>query len=87
MIKKFDTNTTLLIIDAQKGINDTKYYGGINGRRNNLNAEKNIISLLKRWRESKKPVAFTMHDSRETGSPLKLSLETGQQISNIEPLN
>ena len=87
MIKKFDTKTTLLIIDAQKGINDAQYYGGINGRRNNLNAEKNIISLLKKWRESNRPVAFTMHDSREKGSPLKLSLETGQQLSNIHPLD
>ena len=85
MIKKFDNNTAFLIIDAQNGVNDTNYYGGVNGRRNNPNAEENIISLLKSWRGKKRPVVFTQHDSRETGSPLKLSLESGQQLPNISP--
>ncbi len=73
MIKKFDCNTALLVIDAQKGVNDTNYYGGAKGKRNNLNAEKNIISILKSCREKKRQVVFTLYDSRENGSPLKLS--------------
>ena len=36
MISKFDTSTALLLIDVQKGVNDTAYYGGPTGRRNNL---------------------------------------------------
>ena len=47
MIKKFDNSTALIIVDAQKGVNDTNYYGGSKGKRNNPNAEKNIISVLK----------------------------------------
>ena len=46
MIDKFDASTALLLIDVQKGINDTAYYGGPDGHRNNLDAEKNILSIL-----------------------------------------
>ena len=50
MIRKFQEDTALLLVDVQKGVNDTNYYGGTNGRRNNPSAEKNIIvpSWLKR---------------------------------------
>ncbi len=85
MIKKFDYATALLLVDVQKGVNDTVYYGGINGRRNNFDAENNILKILKEWRLSKRKVAFTKHDSREKDSPLKLKLETGQQLSGMEP--
>ena len=46
MIKKFDKSTALLLVDTQNGVNDTQYYGGENGRRNNPRAEENILSLL-----------------------------------------
>ena len=46
MIKRFDKYTALLLVDTQKGVNDTFYYGGKNGRRNNPKAEKNIITLF-----------------------------------------
>lgn len=84
MIKEFDASTALLLIDVQKGVNDADYYGGSQGRRNNLDAEDNIRSLLKEWRKSSRQVAFTKHDSRELNSPLKLSLETGKQIDGLE---
>ncbi|MGB0634957.1 MAG: isochorismatase family protein [Paracoccaceae bacterium] len=85
MIKKFDPSTALLLIDVQKGVNDTAYYGGPNGRRNNLDAETNILSLLNAWRTSTRKVAFRKHDSIEKKSPLKLSLESGQQLGGMEP--
>lgn len=85
MIRKFDATTALLLIDVQKGVNATAYYGGMNGRRNNLNAEVNILSVLRQWRLSKRQVSFTRHDSREQNSPLKLSLDTGQQLVGMEP--
>ena len=85
MIKKFDHSTALLLIDVQKGINDTAYYGGPSGRRNNFNAENNIRSLLGQWRKSKRKIAFTQHDSRETKSPLKLCLPSGQQLDGMQP--
>ena len=85
MIKKFDSSTAMLLVDVQRGVNDTFYYGGSNGRRNNYNAEANIISILNEWRLSDRKVAFTKHDSREVNSPLKLSLESGQQLDGMEP--
>ena len=85
MIEKFDYTTALLLVDVQKGVNDTAYYGGENGRRNNLDAETNILSLLNAWRTSTRKVAFTKHDSIEKKSPLKLGLESGQQLEGMEP--
>ena len=85
MIRHFDNNTALLLVDVQKGVNDTNYYGGSNGRRNNLNAETNILSLLSKWRESGRQIAFTKHDSREENSPLNLRLESGQQLEGMDP--
>lgn len=84
MISKFDASTALLLIDVQKGVNDTAYYGGPTGRRNNPDAEGNIISILNKWRASGRKVAFTKHDSIEEKSPLKLSLESGQQLEGME---
>ena len=85
MIRKFDDTTALLLIDVQKGVNDTKYYGGESGRRNNPDAEANIVAKLAEWRKIGGQVAFTRHDSREPGSPLKLSLESGAQLPGLEP--
>ena len=85
MIKKFDASTAMLLVDVQKGVNDTSYYGGSKGRRNNLNAENNIIHILTEWRLSDRQVAFTKHNSREANSPLKLSLDSGQQLDGMEP--
>ena len=85
MIRRFDDTTALLLIDVQKGVNDTEYYGGETGRRNNPAAETNIAAILAEWRKSGGQVAFTRHDSRETGSPLKLSLESGAQLNGLEP--
>ncbi|MDA1238553.1 MAG: isochorismatase family protein [Proteobacteria bacterium] len=86
MIQKFDASAALLLIDVQKGVNDTAYYGGAIGERNNLDAEKNILSILSEWRGSDRQVAFTKHNSREKNSPLKLSLESGQQLEGMEPM-
>ena len=85
MINKFGDNTALLLIDVQHGVDVLTHWGGANGRRNNPDAEQNMLTLLKRWREKNNRVAFTIHDSREAASPLKLSLETGKQKAGFEP--
>ncbi len=85
MIRSFGSNTALLLIDVQEGVDVFCYWGGPQGRRNNPNAEKNMLSLLSGWRERKRQVAFTTHDSREAASPLKLSLKTGRQKPGFEP--
>jgi len=84
MIEKFDDTTALLLVDVQKGVNEVKYYGGPSGKRNNHSAEENMRCLLTEWRRFGKRVAFTRHNSREINSPLKLDLETGNQIEGLE---
>ena len=84
MIPQFDEATALLLIDVQKGVDDTSYYGGPTGRVNNPEAKDNIRRILTAWREKGGKVAFTRHDSIEDGSPLKLSLESGQQLEGME---
>jgi len=87
MIRKFGEETGLLLIDVQKGVDELQYWGGSKGRRNNLTAEEKIKQILETWRQKHLPVFYTMHDSQETESPLKLSLPTGQIKLGLEPIN
>lgn len=84
MIKKFSRDSALLLIDVQVGVDVLSHWGGPTGRRNNPNAEVNMLQLLAAWRKSKLQVAFTRHDSREAKSPLKFSLPTGAQKPGFE---
>ena len=86
MIPRFASDTALLLIDVQVGVDDLSHWGGPIGRRNNPDAEANMATLLTAWRDAELPVAFTRHDSREAGSPLKFSLPSGQQKPGFEPL-
>jgi nicotinamidase-related amidase len=79
MIARFGSNTALLHIDVQTGVDVLAHWGGPTGRRNNPDAEANMLSLLEDWRAVGNPVGFTRHDSREAASPLKFSLPTGDQ--------
>jgi len=85
MILKFDEKTCLLLIDVQVGVNVFEYWGGRDGRRNNPDAEQNMQALLAAFRSAGRQIAFTVHDSREANSPLKLSLDTGAQLAGLEP--
>jgi nicotinamidase-related amidase len=85
MIKQFSADTALLIIDAQKGINDLRHWGGATGRRNNPDAEVHIQELLHTWQKHNLPVIFTQHDSREKSSPLKIDLPGGAFIDGLQP--
>ena len=77
MIHRFSSDTALVLIDVQVGVDDLAHWGGVNGRRNNPDAEAVMLSLLSTWRDHALPVAFTRHDSVEDMSPLKLSLPSG----------
>jgi len=84
VIKQFGRETALLLIDVQVGVDVLSHWGGPTGRRNNPNAEANMLQLLAAWRKAKLQVAFTRHDSREAASPLKFSLPTGAQKPGFE---
>lgn len=54
----------LIIIDMQRGMADPSA-----GRRNNPEAEENIMTLLSAWRAAKFPVIHVRHLSSNSGSP------------------
>jgi nicotinamidase-related amidase len=85
MIEKFAPSSALLLIDVQKGVDVLEHWGGPNGRRNNPEAETHLRALLDAWRGHGLPVFYTMHDSREERSPLKLALPTGKIKEGLEP--
>ena len=61
------------------------HWGGDGGHRNNPHSERRIAELLAGWREARRPIFFTLHNSREDASPLKLALESGGSIPGLEP--
>lgn len=70
-------NYALIIIDVQKGFDEPAW-----GKRNNLNAEKMIAKLLKKWREEKMPIFHIKHDSTDPTSALNPK-KAGNAIKNI----
>jgi len=85
MIERFTTDTALLIIDPQVGVDDLQHWGGPTGRRNNPEAEANIAQLLDCWRTHDLPVLYTQHDSNEAGSPLRSDRPTGAIKPELVP--
>src|SRR3954451_18426583 len=57
-------DAVLLVVDVQRGFDDTAYWGP----RNNPDCEANIAALLAHWPGY---VVFVRHDSDEAGSPLR----------------
>jgi nicotinamidase-related amidase len=85
MIQRFGIETGLLLVDVQKGVDVLEHWGGSGARRNNPQAETHLLALLDAWRTHQLPVFFTVHDSREQRSPLKLALPTGAIKEGLEP--
>lgn len=57
--------TALVLIDCQKGFDDSKW-----GLRNNPQFEENAQALLATWRQNHLPVIHIRHSSTEDDSPL-----------------
>lgn len=62
------SNPALLVIDVQKGIDESDHWGG---NRNNPEAEQNIKLLIGHWRLKEWPVIFVKHDSVFEQSPFR----------------
>ena len=60
-------NPALILIDIQKGFEDTAYWGG---QRNNPEAERNAATLLNLWRKLSLPVFHIKHCSANPESRL-----------------
>lgn len=58
-------NTALIIIDVQKGFDEPVW-----GRRNNPQAEENILKLLETWRKNERPIFHIQHMSLSPTSSL-----------------
>ncbi|WP_148362864.1 cysteine hydrolase family protein [Bacillus sp. B-jedd] len=67
----------LLILDVQKGFDDPYW-----GKRNNPDAEQNILKLLTEWRKRNWEVIYSQHLSVEPQSPLNHKNALGIQIKD-----
>ncbi|WP_297693016.1 cysteine hydrolase family protein [uncultured Eudoraea sp.] len=73
------SNTALLLIDIQKGLDEIDYYGG---HRNNLQAEANAKRILDFWRNQKFPIFHIKHNSTNSDSPL-IPGQPGNEFKDI----
>jgi nicotinamidase-related amidase len=74
---QFADGAALVIVDVQNAIDDDKW-----GRRNNLQAEERIRSLLVAWRSRGWPIVHVRHDSTDPNSPYR----PGQAGNRFKPV-
>ncbi len=78
-----EKNTALILIDLQKGWEQTEHWGG---NRNNPDAEKIALELLETWRDKKLPVFHIIHSSKDPNSALHESKPGFQMLDAFQPL-
>lgn len=71
-------STALIVVDVQKGFDDTAYWG----QRNNPNCESNIALLIDAWRGQGWPIVYVRHDSNIPSSPL-FAKSSGNEFKEI----
>ncbi len=74
-------NAVLLLIDVQKGFESPQW-----GKRNNPDAEANMSTLLKLWRQTGRPVVHVRHMSTEPNSPLRPELPGNAFLDAVAPV-
>ncbi len=74
----FKKKIALLLIDIQKGMEDTAYWG----KRNNPEAEINAARLLTHFRTRNLPVFHVKHNSANPASPLAIG-KAGNALSGL----
>ena len=74
-------NIALIVIDMQKGF-DEPYWG----ERNNPMCEKNVESLISKFRELHFPIIHVKHDSVEEKSPLRTNYIGNEYKDEAQPL-
>jgi nicotinamidase-related amidase len=74
-------DTVLLLIDLQKAIDHPSW-----GRRNNRDAEANIVRLLARWRHLRRPVWHIRHDSVDPQSHYRPGQDGHAFKAEVAPL-
>lgn len=68
----------LIVIDVQKGFENTDFWGP----RNNPACDSNIAQLIAKWRDENWPLVFVRHDSASEDSPLHPS-NPGNQFKSV----
>jgi nicotinamidase-related amidase len=77
----FPQSSLLVVINAQKALQDPAF-----GRRNNSNAEKNILKLLSRYRKEKRPIVHVKHVSDNPASFFYKASPGAEFIPALAPL-
>jgi nicotinamidase-related amidase len=81
-MRRIQENAALIIVDVQKSFNDPSW-----GRRNNPDAEENIVQILDKWRATSRPVFHIQHVSKSTESSLfHFTKETHEFKDMVQPL-
>jgi nicotinamidase-related amidase len=73
-VDKWTGSTALVVVDVQKGFDDTTFWGP----RNNPDCESNISLLIAAWRAQSWPIVYVRHNSTNPSSPLAPSSKGNQ---------
>ncbi|HZR30202.1 MAG TPA: cysteine hydrolase family protein [Terriglobales bacterium] len=76
------SRTALILVDVQKGFDDPVW-----GRRNNLQAEKQMVRLLSAFRERQAPIFHFQHLSQNPNSPLYPGRPGSALKDEFEPIS
>lgn len=74
----FTQGAALIVIDVQKGLDESEYWG----ERNNPDAEQNMARLLNVWRQRGWAIYYIHHQSKNPNSPLRPNY-MGNEIKDI----